>query len=189
MCSFCSWGLRECEGLFLRMVFGFSPEILQPTLRHMPENENIWGFGEEKALFKSVPKQSLCFFLFILFLKFWSKTLASGPTPTWTHSAGATVRLSAAAGCRRTGAWNSMSPFPPLLLPDPPPPHCPPPCCHLSSWQHPVMASRCNQDDMLVLHLSWTGWHTGKNLRTDGDKVLLNINQLPLDYWLAMYLR
>lgn len=78
--------------------------------------------------------------------------MLSHTAPAWpqfepTRLAPSCVHVGEVTDCRRTGAENPMSPFPP-----PGSPNCPPRSCHLSSWQHKVIASRCNQDDMLVTH-------------------------------------
>lgn len=57
------------------------------------------------------------------------------------------------------------------------------PSCHLSAWQHKVMASRCNQDYMLVTHfvhsVAYNVWnrHKIKPVHRWGDNMLLNIHQ------------
>lgn len=57
------------------------------------------------------------------------------------------------------------------------------PSCHLSAWQHKVIASRCNQDYMLVTHsrhsVPYNMWnrHKIKPVHRWEDKILLNIHQ------------
>lgn len=57
------------------------------------------------------------------------------------------------------------------------------PSCHLSSWQHKVIASRCNQDYMLVTHsvhtVPYDMWnrHKIKPVHRRRDKMRLNMNQ------------
>ncbi len=59
------------------------------------------------------------------------------------------------------------------------------PSCHLSAWQHKVIASRCNQDYMLVTHsmhsVAYNVWnrHKIKPVHRWEDKMLLNIHQFP----------
>lgn len=57
------------------------------------------------------------------------------------------------------------------------------PSCHLSAWQHKVMASRCNQDYMLVTHFMHSAarrmWnrHKIKPANRWKDKLPLNIHR------------
>lgn len=57
------------------------------------------------------------------------------------------------------------------------------PSCHLSAWQHKVMASRCNQDYMLVTHFMLSAAHSMWNRHKIKpanrwkDKLPLNIHR------------
>lgn len=95
-----------CECLSLNGFQGFTRNRANDIETHV---YNLIEFGIFRIFkrthyyFLSVPKKSLRFPVFILFLKFLNVEINS-PTEIWTHSAGAIVCLSAAADCRRTGA-------------------------------------------------------------------------------------
>lgn len=92
----------------------------------------------------------------------------------WRHLVSA-VGLLVAPGCRHRCIKSNVtfSPQTSSLSPS----------CHLSAWQHKVIASRCNQDDMLVTHpmhsvaYNVRGRHKIKPVHRWEDKMLLNIHQ------------